>query len=102
MTAMRIASFALLALLACQTPQPSDPGAAAMVVLRAVGDAALRVDGYRAVERVAPEILPLVDLNQDRILTLDEVEQILSLATTSPETFAGLLAAAYVLLRERH
>lgn len=60
-------------------PPPPDGEAAPLAYLRALGDAAIRIDGTAALQKYAPEVLPLLDVAPpDGVVTLAEVESILN------------------------
>lgn len=94
------ASLLLFFVFGCAS-QPTETFESVLSLIRVVGDTALRVEGFAALQRTAPELIPLVDTDADRVITLAEVEALLTMATATPQQFAGIAAAAYVLLRER-
>lgn len=102
---MKTAATALLLLAACSSTQPSeppDPLQTAITIFRTVGDAVLRVDGAVALKKYAPEAIAIIDTNADQVITLAELEGAAAQIVNSPETAAGLLAAAYFLHRKKN
>jgi hypothetical protein len=69
----------------------------AFAVAETVGDAVIRVKGYAVLQKSAPEAIPLIDLNNDHVITLAEVRAAGEFLLAKPELVAGLLAAAYLL-----
>lgn len=69
-----------------------------------VADAVLRVKGYATLQKTlgkqADLVLPLIDKDGDKVITLAELRASIEQLVADPETTAALLAAAY-LLRER-
>lgn len=96
---MRHTAAAVLLLFAACTssPQQDERWTRAVTMLKTVGDAALRVKGYAALEKYAKAAIPLIDLDGDRVVTLAEVVAAGDLLLNDPELAAGLLAAAYAL-----
>lgn len=80
-------------------PEPRDLLRTALKVARTVGDAVLRVDGYAALQKYAKEAIPLIDANGDKQITIQEVEDAAQTLVNEPELAAGLLAAAYFLVK---
>lgn len=76
---------------------PKDVLKQAFSIVKVVGDAAVRVKGYAALKKYAPEAIPLIDVNDDKVVTLQEVEAAGQMLLAQPELVAGLLAAAYML-----
>lgn len=66
----------------------------AVGIVRSVGDTFLRVDGLTTLRKYAPEAVPIFDVNNDSMITLEEVESVVRLVATNPEyaTFIGVLA----------
>ena len=101
-------------LVACQSPdqQPPREGlqntAQALAFLRALGDAAVRIDGTEAILRYAPEAMPLLDVGApdaegnwvgagDGVVTLAEIEQLVA-SSQDPEQLVWLLIVTRALL----
>lgn len=92
----------VLALTACNTP-----GAPAITtqevlqhafqIVEVVGDATVQVKGYALLQKYAPAAIPIIDTNNDKVITLAEVKAAGQLLLAQPELVAGLLAAAYML-----
>ena len=73
----------------------------AFAIVEGVGDAVVRVKGYAILKAKAPEAIPLIDVNDDKLITLAEVKAAGRLLLEQPELVGGLLAAAYLLRKER-
>lgn len=69
----------------------------ALQIVEVVGDATVQVKGYALLQKYAPAAIPIIDVNNDKIITLAEVKAAGSLLLAQPELVAGLLAAAYML-----
>lgn len=55
------------------TPKQINDGQQALIVLKSFADASLIVWGMPAMEKYSPELIPLVDVNSDSRVTVDEV-----------------------------
>lgn len=99
---MRAILAFLFCLAACETPgERRDPAELAIAVFRVVGDAVLRVDGFAALAKYAPEAVALIDTDQNKVVTLAEIEAASAMIASNPEVAAGLLAAAYLLRKHK-
>ena len=80
-----------LLLAGCQSTPNTGTADQSLAILRAIGDAAIRVDGTAALQKHAPEALALLDVApKDGVLTLAEVESFLQ-ANQSPEQLTWTL-----------
>lgn len=101
------ATLVLLALAGCgilnlgATNEDGTPKTAAdaRAIFRAVGDAALQTWGTQALQKAAPQIVPLFDGNGDGILTLAEMEAATNLE--DPQSLTMVLVAAIHLLQAK-
>lgn len=74
-------------------------GEQARVVFRSIGDAAIRTWGTDAIKQYVPEAMGMFDLNQDSVLSLDELEAAVDLE--DPDRLVVTLVIAIQLLRNK-
>ena len=88
----------LAILVACaSSAQPDERAARAIGILRGLTDAAIRLEGFAALQKYAPDLVPMIDANKDQLLTLAEFEAVLNAVAADPEMSALLLATAIYL-----
>jgi hypothetical protein len=88
----------LFALCAC-TSVPSPRADHALAILRGIGDAILRIDGFTALQKYAPELIMIVDVDRNGTITLQELEESAATIASDHEMAALLLATAIYLER---
>lgn len=88
-----------LLLLSCRTPEPGSAGDRAFKILRGLGDAVLRIEGLAAVRKYAPELEPILNPDNNEIITLHELEAAAEEIMADPEMSALLLVTAIYLQR---
>lgn len=87
-------AVALIAILAsCASSPPTSKQERLLAVVRGVGEPLLLLHGYALVEEHAPELLPLLDKNNDKVLSMVEVE---TAVRSIDEAMATLLLAQVV------
>lgn len=81
----------LLLLPACFAPQPGEAVDPSLQFLRALGDVAVRIDGTAALQKYAPEAIPILDVAPtDGTVSLAEIERVVA-SSQDPESLVWLL-----------